>query len=101
MISEVRIAATFDMYVNARGSNSPLHSVFIEKYFAGTSASRGKASGNTKTDLQKKPIERERKISPSLGMQYNIFKFLNNCEQSWNASRYPIKGLKRRVYKIL
>lgn len=34
MIGEVRIVATFDMYVNAGRSNSPLHSVFIEKYFA-------------------------------------------------------------------
>lgn len=30
--------------VNARRSNSPLHSVFIEKHFAGTSASRWQAS---------------------------------------------------------
>lgn len=60
MIGEVRIAATFDMYVNARRSNSPLHSVFIEKYFA-ASASRRKANEcfpqkskcNIKTDLQK------------------------------------------------
>jgi len=45
MIGKVRIAATFDMYVNAGRSNSPLHSVFIEKYFAGmTSASHRKAN---------------------------------------------------------
>jgi len=43
MIGKVRITTTFDIYVNAGRSNSPLHSVFIEKYFAGTSASHRKA----------------------------------------------------------
>lgn len=59
MIGEVRIVATFDMYVNAGRSNSPLHSVFIEKYFAGTSASRRKANA-TRRPIYKKSVKRDK-----------------------------------------
>jgi len=47
MMAEVRIAMTFDTHVNAARSNSPLHSVFIEKYFA--SSSRGESSATRRT----------------------------------------------------
>lgn len=65
MIGEVRIAATFDMYVNAGGSNSPPHSVFIEKYFAGTSASRGEAGATRRPILRGERAKGEAKRDKS------------------------------------
>lgn len=59
MIGEVRIAGDiWHIRQRKKRSNSPLHSVFIEKYFAGTRISRPKSKRDMKIDLHETCVER-------------------------------------------
>lgn len=77
MMGKVRIAGDiWHIRQREKRSNSPLHSVFIEKYFAGTRILRQKSKRDMKIDLHETCIGR-RNISPQSARYIQLTTSLN------------------------